>query len=304
MALFVGAWRPWLFFVVAFVVTVVPLGLSRVTMFGPTLGRDPVYQLIPAYLFLFSFAVAVTGERRGARAGQPRGAMPMRRGVMVALTVVAVVVFLGAYWRGADETEVSWQATPTHDYFSNLRSDVAALSSRGVHPGIFNPVVPPSIVPLWLAPYNALAVNLLVPDVSTTSADPSYVIAPDGHLVHVGVEEIAGGAVTDASAAKIGWVPTRPSCWAPGTGAVPLGVTPAGPTEGHRFAVRLAGNFAADADINVTVDGVRLPVMITPHVATAYFEGPPSQGVSIAMSPTAGCVSAVSLARLTPIPTE
>src|ERR1700682_3506323 len=60
----VGAWRPWVFFLIAVAATGAPWALSGRVMSGATMGRDPVYQMGPASLFLFALAVAIGAPRR------------------------------------------------------------------------------------------------------------------------------------------------------------------------------------------------------------------------------------------------
>jgi len=294
-----SAWRPWLFFALAFAATVVPLGLNRVTLFGVTIGRDPVYQLAPAFLFLFCFAAAMEGTPREPWATRLTAWIPRQRRWRVMLTVVVCVVFLGAFLRGADKFDGTAQADTTRHYFTNLRHDVAAARAGGHDPQLYNPIVPPSVVPQWLAPYDRLAINLMVPSLSRRPLHPGYVVSDDGHLTRVTPEVLAGGPVPPAVATAASWQSTgATSCYSPAAGAGPLTIELPSPATGDRVLVRIEGRFGVEAALTLAVDGRNVPVTVTNGRGLSYLGATSVRQILVALPAQQGCVSDVSVEEL------
>jgi hypothetical protein len=294
-----GAWRPWAFFLLAFMATVVPLGLSRVAMFGATIGRDPVYQLAPAFLFLVSFAAAMEGPSREPWSQQLAAWMPKRRAWRIALTAVVCLLFGAAFLRGAHDFQGTAQADTTRHYFTNLRHDVAAAQAAGQDPQLYNPIVPPSVVPQWLIPYDRLAINLMVPDLSRRPLHPRYVVADDGHLTRVRTEKLAGGPIPTATAGASSWEATGGgACYSPVGAAGPLMVESPTPVSGDRLVVRVVGRFGQEAALTVNADGRDIPVTVVNGRGLAYLGTTSVSRLSIALPATQGCVAAVTVEEL------
>jgi hypothetical protein len=291
----VGAWRPWLFFALAFLATALPIGLSRIPLSGVTIGRDPVYQLRPAFLFLFAIVAACNGRRRfpAARAADAwRNAHP---GVFVALACVAAVVVFGVYLRATSRVvhRGQWQAGATRQYFANLKGDVAALRARGIRPTVFSPDLPDAVVPAWVAPYNRLSINLMVPSIPASAADPHYRVAPDGHLQRVDFDEQYRGPISPATAAQWDWGPTDGTgCMAPRPGAGPLTVVLPKPLDGGGFLVRVQVRTRDPVAATVYADNDAFPTTLTNGSNDAFFDLPTVSQV--------GCIEQVAVGTLVP----
>ena len=300
----VGAWRPWLIFALAFIATVVPVGLSRVRQFGPTIGRDPVYQLGPAYLFLFAFAVAVGQPRRNARASGQTTRFTTRRNLRVAFVGIGVVALVGVSVHTAKQAVDNgfWQSRQSRDYFAHLRSDTSALSKRGIQPEIFNPQVPAGIVPAWLAPYDRLAINLMVPSISSRTSDAAYLVTTTGHLQHVRVDEKYGGPIPLEAATAAGWTSQgSQQCFRPHAGGEPVTVVLPQRVEGAHLVVRVDALMPSEVESTIIGDGREIPIILTYGAAYAYVAGTSISSVTLAIPEPYGCIERVSVGVLSPV---
>lgn len=299
----VGSWRSLLFFALTFIATALPLGLSRIEQFGVIFGTEPIYQLGPAYLFLFALAVAFSGPRRFGTLRGSVGARFARSDIRIALACAAAVLFLGAYLR-ATELVVDrggWQAGPTREYFTNLRKDASALSARGIHPEIFDQPVPSGIVLPWEAPFNRTAINLMVPSIKTSVANAQYVVTPVGHLQRVDADEQFGESIPAPVASQWGWGPVGSgSCMAPRPGARPVTLVLPKPLKGTDFVVRIQARGARDVDAIVYADNRAAPVTLRNGTNYAYFTGPSISQVGLTPPDSAMCIERISVAELKP----
>jgi len=258
-----------------------------------------VYELAPAFLFLFCFAAAMEGRSREPWATRLTAWVPRQRSWQVALTVVVCVVFLAAFARGAHDFDGTAQADTTRHYFTNLRADAAAARAAGHDPQLYNPIVPPSVVPEWLVPYDRLAINLMVPSLSRRPVHPTYVVSDDGHLTRVAPQVLAGGPVPPQAAADASWVATGAgACYSPAPGAGPLTIEAAAPVAGDRLVVRIGGRFGQEAALTLTVDGRDLPVTVVNGRGLAYLGTTSVRQLLVSLPPEQGCVSAVTVEDL------
>ncbi len=295
-----GAWRPWLFFGLSFLATSVPLGLSRIGQFGVTLGRDPVYQLGPAYLFLVAFAVAVSGPARFEGSERPTAGSPARGDARVALALACAVVVFGVYLRSTSRAvdRGVWQPGATREYFTRLRADVETLSDRGVRVVVFTSPVPESVVPVWEAPYDQLSIGLMVPSLRVSTGEAQYVVTPSGHLERAHLDVQHEGPITAADAAQWNWAPAAGgSCMAPRPGAGPVTVVIPQRVEGDQIAVRIQATSTGRKPASAIVYADNVGQAVTLHAGTndVAFSGPSVAHVGLALLDNTVCIDRIGV---------
>ena len=175
-----GLWRPWVFLLLAFVISVLPLAMGRITLSGIAVGLDLRYQTAPAYLGLLAIGAAF----------DPRYAPPSRRwsgppSLVVALLSVIIASYLGLYlWSGARLQQALTEPTAPRRYFSTLQADLRDLRTAG-RPLVITPgTAPDSVVPKWLAPYNTYEYLFPILGISANFAhgNDAYTIDEQGRI--------------------------------------------------------------------------------------------------------------------------
>jgi hypothetical protein len=174
------AWRSWAFFVGAFGIAVAPLGVGRTSLFGVESGREPLYQMAPAYLGLIALAAALDApaDRTVRWAPWPK----LRRGAAVAAVPLALMVLA----RGADRVvDVTVEGNTPRMFFTTLRHEVAEARGRGERPVVGPAELPWGVVPGWLAPRNRSewVFPLAVPALAVSDNGANYSVDETGHLV-------------------------------------------------------------------------------------------------------------------------
>jgi hypothetical protein len=299
----VGAWRAWLFFAIALVATAIPLGMSRVEHFGVTIGRDPVYFLGPAYLFLLVVAAVAEAPRRhvtNLRRGRSK-VDHRRRLILVGLVAIA---YAGLFLRAAGDVAGTSQSAATHRYYVNLRHDVDALRARGTDPVLFDAQVPWEVVPDWLFPYNRydFAVALMLPSLRYDNGHAQYLIGSDGKLQHVVVQNAFSEALPDSSGVPDGWTGGPGDCVSPTQARGQMTVNLPQPISGVAPVVRLDYRTLHPGTALVTAGGhaPRYVKLGRGGTSFSYVEGSgPIGAVSIDV-PRGACIERLSVGHLVP----
>ena len=176
------ATRGWLFFAASFLLAVVPLGAGRIAQFGVNIGREPRYQMAPAFLVALVLGLVLSEERRVPSRSHPLAAHTRRWPVAVVIGLYLVLAL-----RALPRVAVAGEAKGPRQFFRTFGQDVQAARSRGTEPVFFGRTVPDNVVPAWLSPLNQYAFVLPLVDAKLRVDDgrAAFVIDETGRLVRV-----------------------------------------------------------------------------------------------------------------------
>lgn len=212
------AWRALLAFIFVFLVTMLPVGLNRVTRHGPTIGGVLYYQQSTQFMFLVFAALALSARWGGKRVGaSPRRfavasrawqAIAARRppwGV-VAAGGLAIAAVYGALYVTSVQALVGIQrsqAQVDRTFVSRyIASDGRTRAENGVEPVLVDLRVPTAVLKKSVWPYTTYAqfFALFNPRLRVDEiAKPLYVVSSRGSLLPVRFNASAGALVDQAT---------------------------------------------------------------------------------------------------------
>ena len=280
--------RLWAFFATSFVLAVVPLGLARISEFGVVIGREPRYEMAPAFLLPLTL---------GVLAGRPtrrRGQGVIGRRIPLVCLGAAALLFL----RTAPSASVARESSAPKAFFARFESDVAATRARGVEPVLFNRIVPEAVVPRWLAAINQYryVVPLVDPTIRIDEDDAAFVVDRDGRLRPAAFTD--GVDVPLPGPAK-GDCPARLTAGAP----IRLPVTPTRTGTALMTRVRVrsgSGRLTVIAGDASRFDPMAIDVPSTPSARYAWVSVPSVSYISLqSEGPGTVCVAEVVLGAIT-----
>jgi hypothetical protein len=190
------AWRCLLVAFLALLLSLLPLGLNRIQVFGVYVGAELYYQQSAQFIFLVLVAFAwgprfaEPGARR--RLPHPRG----RIGGPVVLALAAAYATL--YVTSVDHlANAAWEPHAARAYFDRFLASVARVrSTTGRDPNLIDSTVSAGLMAANTAPYNryswffpVITSRLRYNDV----APHSYLVDPEGALVSVRFAPRAAG---------------------------------------------------------------------------------------------------------------
>jgi hypothetical protein len=209
IARFRGAWRAWVYLIVAFVPGVALTAYGRAESFGPGVASDFHYSPELAPVVVIAITLACTRTRRRS----PEEHRSRRPDRMVALLLVPVVVLsiVSTFRAAADFSGAS-----TRRFFANLeRSSRDYAGGPASRYSVVNTDAPARIVPGVFEPYNQIA-HLL--DLSPRTRALRTDLAPGSDLLLVGPD----GTIGPARLQVIGQsVATSGSCLSPSSFGIP-----------------------------------------------------------------------------------
>ena len=124
-----GAWRGWVFLLLAAIPNIVMLGIGRMPIYGTGIGADLRYEVEFGFLLPIAAAIAFSGPpREGARL--PR--LSPRAAAIVA--GVGVLAFLGSYVRSLHRYEETWPSDAGRVQAEGIRRDVDRQRAQGRNP--------------------------------------------------------------------------------------------------------------------------------------------------------------------------
>jgi len=217
------AWRCLVGFILAFLITMVPIGLNKISAFGEIIGRVLYYQQSVQFVFLVLAAFAVSSRWSGRRAWPALGtlrpaasrwpALAMRRPSRLALAAGGIVVT--AVYATLYVTSVRalahqvWQSGNDNAYVHEyLVSDSKVRAETGSEPVLIDLDVPTRELPRRLAqvPTYGVFLALFNPNLRVDEiANPAYVLDSRGALVPVRFVASMRGLLGQASVTAANW---------------------------------------------------------------------------------------------------
>ena len=246
-----AAWRAWVFFLVAFLVNAIVVGLTRIFADTGTVAPNGIayalrYNEEIAYLVPIAVGAAVL---RAGRTVALRGAVEPAHGRTTALVAAGVALFVGFAWVGAGRVSATsvWVGARARPYVEKVSAGLEALR-RSARPGaLVDGVAPDELVPF--VPFNSHSEALRVIDERApfdTAGRDLFEVAPDGTVVPVTFSAEAGGDAGDLLVARsIDVSPVSPTfdergmCVRSGAAGALVAFTPLGPMSGGPLYVLL-----------------------------------------------------------------
>ena len=309
-------------------VTMVPVGLARISAWGVGVGNELYYQQSLQFMLLILVALVLRMERRRDAPMWLRGlgtrlrAAPAATGVLAAMLVAGYGVL---YVTSVDAmANASWQPRESRAYVSTFQASVRQVIRRtGREPVLFNGDVPPGVTEF--VPYNTYDIFFPLIDSHVrfnTVTTPMYVVSSVGRLIPVRFVASATGLLSQATTPALGAAP-RPAvrragavCLPPGRGAASLRIPltrpvpltfRAGDLPG---ALRLFVTTPVPANVQVLAQGAGAPVN-NGGFSPSLRRGTSGQYVAIDVSadtraillvlPDGACVNSLSLGSFSPL---
>jgi hypothetical protein len=202
-------WRCLAAFIVIFLMTVTPVGLNRISMFGLSVGAELYYQQSAQYMFLVLTALALSPEWGGRRA--PEGTRDRRLTrrrfptTLLAAGGAAAVAAYGTLFVMSVEAVAAGAHEPrwAHSYVATFQGSVERVrATTHREPVLLDLRVPVRIMPPAFGLYDRYSQffpithpGLRIDEI----ADPAYALDDSGLLVPVRFSESAQGVLRSAS---------------------------------------------------------------------------------------------------------
>lgn len=332
---FPGAWRAWAFFLLGFAANAVVVGLTRVGFFEPEVMAY-YFNLEVVYLFWLAVAAIFLRRRRTGRTDRadradratltearrpPRFASPVYPRLLAG--GVAAYLILNASGAHQINDYLVWTGAQARVYTDNIAADLGQIRAAGRDPALVDGVVPETVVPTILAPYNS--VSEVVPLFDEEAAfDPDgrdlFTVTTEGNLRAVNRQAEFGGEVQrlmNDGSLVLSAVTSRPdergTCFTTGSAVGTVAVTLPAPLTGGdlyyemRYSTDGPSSFALIPDpVGGVVDGqFKTRVLTLPpgrDLARVYpLAEPTLQRLVLAIGPRGEvCLSQIALGRLTP----
>lgn len=216
------AWRSLLAFVLVFGLTLGPVGLNRVKLFGVTFGSELYYQQSIQVMFIVFGCFAVSrrwGVRPLPASLRSFGAFsPRRLGTRrMVLAVAAVATVYGGLYLASVTSMRKHTLEPiaSKGYIRRFHASLARVTgATGQRPVLVDAPVLGGLMPPSFVPYNYYSGYLRVVTAHLRigeTADPSYVLDPSGRLVPVRFVPLAHGLTGRAFVTSVLGAGTRPA---------------------------------------------------------------------------------------------
>jgi uncharacterized protein YhhL (DUF1145 family) len=203
------AWRALLAFLIVFPLTMLPVGINRISQFGIGIAYEVRYQQSVEFMFFVLAAFALSARWGGRRPSSDRlqGFLASHRpspAVLALAGALAVAGYGALYVTSVDAmANSSWEPRETHAYINNFDAGVRHVKAQtGAQPDLIDHEVPGNIMPSSFVPFNhydeffgmidtALRVDQI--------ADPAYVLNSTGELLPVRFDASASGMLRGAT---------------------------------------------------------------------------------------------------------
>jgi hypothetical protein len=194
------AWRCLVLALIAFLLSLLPLGLNRIRLFGVYVGAELYYQQSAQFMFLVLTAFALSPRWGGRRdRGSTRIRLPrVRARVLVPVALAVAAVYGALYVSSVDSLrDSSWEPRTARSYFDTFLADAARVrASTGSDPNLIDTTVQGNMMPASFYPYNLYSFFFAVvtPHLRyDQGAGPSYVVGLSGALQRVRFAPAATG---------------------------------------------------------------------------------------------------------------
>jgi hypothetical protein len=212
------AWRCLAGFIVAFLLSMVSLGLNRIRLEGLSVANELYYQQSAQVMFFVFAALALSSAaprtRRLPVVGLGRRGPLQNRGGLVATLIVALLAVYGAFYVDSVQVMVDNSPLPgfTRAYADAFTAGVAEVRHRTGHdPSLIDWYVPWGVLASAFFPFNLYDYFTLVLDKRVPINQPgaSYVLDSQGrprevHLVRPSIGELAMARQTGLDGSTIG----------------------------------------------------------------------------------------------------
>ena len=199
------AWRCLAAALLAFLISMVPLGLNRIHLFGVYIGAELYYQQSAQFMFLvlagFAFSRRWGGERQPSGCRRiPRPSVRVLAPVGLAAAVAYGLLYVASVHALANS---SWEPRTASSYVSRfLRSADRVKASTGRQPNLIDLTVGTNLMAANFAPFNRYSQFFPVVDPRLRydeASGPSFVVGPAGALEQVRLVELASGRLRAAT---------------------------------------------------------------------------------------------------------
>ncbi len=265
------AWRCLLAALLVFLITMIPLGLNRIRLFGVDVGAELYYQQSAQFMFLILAGFALSrrwGDERSGSAQRLRGWIPSR---MLPAVALAAAVGYGVLYVSSVHAlaNAAWQPRDAHSYVRRfLAATERVRAATGREPNLIDLTVPSALMPADFVPFNRYSEFL--PVISSKlrydeASEPAFVVDSSGGLQRVRFSSVAVGMLLRARVTSKGQAgsvkaPVRAggACVPPGPAVllhVPLSApqSVAAPTGRLPYAVRVKYALPARANVPVLI---------------------------------------------------
>jgi hypothetical protein len=253
---FPGAWRGWAFFLIGFAANAIVVGLTRVGVFEPEVMAY-YFNLEVVYLFFLAMGAIFLRRRSGPAPPAPRRPPRFASPVYPRLLAAGVVAYVALNASGAHQINdyKVWTGAQARVYTDNIAADLRQIRDAGRAPALVDSVVPQTVVPTILAPYNSLSEVVPLFDEEVTF-DPEgrdlFAVTSDGNLRAVTREVEFGGEVQrlmGGGSVALHAVTSRPdergTCFTTGSTVGVVAVTLPGPLTGEDLYFEMRYSTAA-----------------------------------------------------------
>jgi hypothetical protein len=204
------AWRCLLAFALVFLLTMLPVALTRITEFGVSVGHVIYYQQSLQFMFLIFVAFAISPRWSGQRTRSPNVREPRLLALqrhssraLAAVGVAAAAAYAALLLTSLSTmSQASWQPRQDSAYVSTyLASDRLVRNLTGAEPVLVDLKVPKQVLPTKLWPYTTYGefFALFNPKLRVDKiAKRMYVVARRGSLLPVRFAARTRGAIDHA----------------------------------------------------------------------------------------------------------
>jgi hypothetical protein len=254
------AWRCLAAFAAVFLVTMAPLGLNRIGLFGVGVGYELYYQqsLQLMFLVLVAFALSpLTPRVRDAPRALRLIAVRLKPlpYAIPAVAAAAIAAYGVLYVSSVhDLANSSWQPRRAHSYISTFEASVRAARTRTGHePVLIDHSVPPDLMPAIFVPFNHYDQFFPVIDSHLhydRASGPTYLVDINGRLVPVRFQSTSLAKPEAACVPSTGNTSRLQFSLAPARPRVP-------PSGGLPYALRVTVRMPRGAAVNVLLSDRR-----------------------------------------------
>jgi hypothetical protein len=194
-------------FLIVYLVTMVPLGLNRISLFGVGIAQDLYYQQSVQFMFWVLVALSLSAPLRKLRTGADRrqSALDVRRPAIATIAVLLVAAYSLAYVSSVEAlADSNRDAVRSSGYMTEfLRSASGVYAATGEPVDLVDLTVPGSVLSGAFFPYTRydMFFGLMSPSVRIDqSSAEMFDISPTGTLVRESFRGLSSGDLIDATA--------------------------------------------------------------------------------------------------------